>query len=103
MLSPSEEGLGVYINNVSSLSDSILFTTKALYVRKDERWQRVLYADIERTVLPHSKREVTGFSLLLRNGTEIQLSVTGSKDGRFYDAFEVLRFLDRVRHDVAST
>ena len=102
MLSASEEALGIYANDELSFSDAILFTTEGLYLHQNECWRRVLYSDIARPVLPSSKREVTGFSLLLRDGTELHLPVTGSKDGRFYDAFEVLRFVDRVKDDVAS-
>jgi hypothetical protein len=103
-LRASEEAVGIYTNDdVSSFSEAILFTTEGLYLHKDERWLPILYSDIARTVPPSSKREVTGFNVLLRNGTEIRLPVIGSKDGRFYDAFEVLRFVDRVKEDVAST
>jgi len=102
-LGASEEALGIYANDASSLSDAILFTTEGLYLHQDKGWLRVLYSDIAQAVLPSSKSKVTGFNLLLRDGIEIRLPVKGSKDGRFYDAFEVLRFVDRVKDDVAAT
>jgi len=100
-LGASEEAVGIYFNDISGFSSAILFTTEGLYLHQDESWLRVLYSDIARTVLPSAKTEVSGFGLLLRDGTEIRLPVRGSRDGRFYDAFEVLRFVDRVRADMA--
>jgi hypothetical protein len=41
-----------------------------------------------------------GFSIVRRNGSEVWLPVKGSKAGRFYDAFSVLRFVDRVISDL---
>lgn len=101
ILSASEEAIGIYANDESGRLDDILFTTEGLYLQGDQSWLRVFYADMDRTVPPSSKKEVTGLGILLRDGTEIWLPVRGSTDGKFYDAFEILRFLDRVVDDMA--
>ena len=101
-LDASEEALGIYVNDVSTSSrDALLVTTESLYLHRDRSWQRIPYLSIERTVPPLSKSEVTGFTVLLQDGTEIWLPVRGVRNDRFYDAFEILRFIDRVKEDVA--
>jgi hypothetical protein len=99
-LSAFEQTLGIYTNEAANFSDAIVFTTKGLYLRRDNSWAQVLYSDIERTVSTNSKTEITGLTILLRDGGEFWLPVRHTKAGRFYDAFEVLRFLDRVRNDM---
>jgi hypothetical protein len=102
-LSPSEEALGIYVNDVSTSSrEALLVTTENLYLDRNRSWLRVPYLSIDRTIPPPSKSEVTGFTVLLRDSTEIWLPVSGVKNDRFYDAFEILRFIDRVKEDFAS-
>jgi len=102
-LGRSEEALGIYVNDVSTpSSEALLVTTENLYLHQDRSWLRVPYLSIERTIPPPSKSEVTGFTVLLRDGTKIWLPVRGVRNDRFYDAFEILRFIDRVKEDVAS-
>jgi len=102
VLATSETVLGIYTDASETFSDAIVFTTEGLHVRCEKSWLQVLYSDIERAVPPASKTGVTGFTILRRDGSEVWLPVRGSKDGRFYDAFEVLRFVDRVKGDMAS-
>jgi hypothetical protein len=101
-LGPSEEALGIYVNDVyTSSREALLVTTENLYLHRDRSWLQVPYLSIERTIAPPSKSEVSGFTVLLRDGTEIWLPVRGVRNDRFYDAFEILRFIDRVKEDVA--
>jgi hypothetical protein len=102
VLSASETALGIYTDEPTNFSDAIVFTTQGLHVRREKSWLQILYSDIERAIPPASKTGVTGFGILRRDGTEVWLPVTGSKGGRFYDAFEVLRFVNRVKDDVTS-
>jgi hypothetical protein len=95
-LSPSEEPIGIYWNQRSNTCDAILFTTDGLYQREPESWRRILYSDIDRAISPSNETNVTGLNILLKDGTEIWLSVKGSARGRFFDAFEVVRFLNRL-------
>src|SRR4051794_12896437 len=79
--------LGMYKNQADVISDTVLFTTEGLYVNRDGSWVQLLYRDIDRTISPDSKNEVKGLKILRRDGSEFWLPLTGSKDGRFYDAF----------------
>jgi len=99
MLVDSEQILGVYTTDADS-SEAILFTTAGMYTFNNKSWLKLSYKEIERTILPESKVEVSGFFIVLRNSEKIWLSVKGSKSGRLYDAFEVARFVDRVVSDI---
>lgn len=102
VLAASETALGIYTDEPTNFSDAIVFTTQGLHVRRGRSWLQILYSDVERAIPPASKIGVTGFGILRRDGAEVWLPVRGSKGGRFYDAFEVLRFVDRVKDDVTS-
>lgn len=95
-----ERLLGIYTTLPHEFSDAILFTTAALYVRQNASWLKLPYSEIEHTVPPESKQNVTGFSVKHRNAGEVWITVKGSKAGRFFDAFTVLRFIDRVISDL---
>lgn len=56
------------------------------------------FADIAEVMLSHGK-ESEGLLLKLRNGTLLPLPIKG-RQGRFVDAMEMLRFLDRVMQDL---
>jgi hypothetical protein len=102
-LRASEKALGIYKNDPASVADSILFTSAGLYIHSDDgSWVHVAYSDIERTIPPESKVDVTGFSVRCRDGRQVWVPVKGARAGKFYDAFEVARFLDRARIDVAG-
>jgi hypothetical protein len=103
VLSAGEEPVGYYENDPSSFSDVLFFSTTAVYVFRAGHWSKVLYQDIERSISPKSKQNVSGFNLLLRNGEQFWLPVTGSKDSRFFDAFAVLRFFINVVGDLKTT
>jgi hypothetical protein len=51
---------------------------------------------------PDSKSEIAGLTILQQDGSRCFLPVRGHKAGRFFDAFGVLRFLDRVRTDIGK-
>src|SRR5665811_596463 len=71
-LDASEAALGIYVNDVStSACDALLVATKNLYLHRERSWLRIPYLSIERTIPPPSKREVTGFAVLLKDGTEV--------------------------------
>ena len=102
-LRASEVALGIYRNDPASFTDSILFTSVGLYIHSDDgSWAHVAYSDIERTIPPESKVHVTGFNVRCRDGRQVWVPVRGAHAGKFYDAFEVTRFLNRARIDVAG-
>ena len=102
-LSKGEELVGCYENDTASFSDLLFFTTMAVYVYREGQWSKALFQDIERSIGPESKQNVSGFNLLLRNGQHFWLPVTGSKDNRVFDAFTVLGFFIRVIGDFKAT
>lgn len=102
ILTPDEVALGAYSNDWSNYSDVVLFTSKSIYVLSASGWDGVEFKEIERTVAPSDKKGVTGFSLVLRNHKILWLPIGGSRLGRFFDAFEVLRFVNRVLEDMHS-
>lgn len=88
--------LGVYTNSVSTLDEAIVFTTLALYLFVSDGWRELKYSDIYQVISPKDKELVSGVEIV-RNGKEnFWLPVRGVKDGKFYDAYEVVRFLLRV-------
>jgi hypothetical protein len=101
-LDDTEYHLGLYINDSINFLDSILFTNCGLYIFNGQVWTRVLYSEIARVISPNGKSEIAGLSILRRDGNEFFLPVRGITANRFYDAFEILRFLDRVRADAAK-
>ena len=98
-LSAGESVVGAYVNDPSAFSDLVLFSTGGIYVFRVGRWEHVPFVKIVRTVAPENKEKVSGFMLQLNDGNSFWVPVTGSKAGRFFDAFEVLRFVDRVLAD----
>jgi hypothetical protein len=92
--------VGLYASDLDELSDIVLFTTTSIYFWHRDQWEKVMYDEIQRTIFPPDKTIVTGFTILKKDGNEFWLPVKGVKGGRFYDAFEILRFLDRVRDDL---
>jgi hypothetical protein len=102
VLQPDDVPIGAYVNGPTGFSDLVLFTTNGIYVYRSDKWEEAKYRDINRTIAPESKEAVTGFNMLLQDGRNFWLPITGSKSGRFFDAFEVLRFVDRVVADIAS-
>lgn len=100
-LSDSENCLGIYVNDSATLSDSVAFSSSGIYVFRSDQWDQIGYEDIVRTLVPDSKESVTGFDLLRRDGSKFRVPITGSKGGRFFDAFAVIRFVDRVLTDRA--
>jgi len=101
-VSPSEQMIGMYVTDPTSYLDTIIFTDSGLYLFRDDAWMRILYSDIDHVVFPQYKTEVTGLTIVCRSGSAFWLPVKGSKAGKFYDAFEILRFLDRVNSDVTA-
>ena len=98
-LSAGESMVGAYVNDPSAFSDLVLFSTGGIYVFRVGSWEHVPFVKIVRTVAPENKEKVSGFMLQLDDGSSFWVPVTGSKAGRFFDAFEVLRFVDRVLAD----
>jgi hypothetical protein len=102
-LSLDERPVGIYFNDPVQFSDTVFITTAGIYVHRSDRWDHVPYQAIDRALAPESKQEVSGLKLLLLDRKKFWLPITGVKSGRFYDAFEVLRFISRVLADTRAS
>lgn len=97
-----EVAIGIYINQSQPHLDAILITNTAIYIVNGQEWNRTAFAEIRKIVFPPSKKDVIGLSVERRDGSAFWLPVAGVVSGRFYDAFEMMRFLDRVCADIAE-
>lgn len=102
-LLPGEVPIGIYLNDAATFTDLVFFSSEGVCVFRSGHWEQVKFSEITRTVAPDSKEKVAGFNLQLRNGESFWLPITGNKAGRFFDAFEVIRFFDRVLADLVAT
>ncbi len=101
-LPDGEKCFGVYVNDPTTLSDSVAFSSGGIHVFRSGQWDQIGFDDVIRALVPDSKENVTGFDLLQRDGRRYRVPIAGSKGGRFFDAFEVIRFIDRVLADRAA-
>jgi hypothetical protein len=100
---PLREGecwLGVYWNNPQQIDDSILFSDQRLCVHRSESWTCIDYASISDVTVPHQKHTANG--LTIHHGTEETYVPIRGGESKLRDAWEVLRFLDRVREDLGK-
>jgi hypothetical protein len=101
-LQPGENPVGFYVNNATTFSGLIFFSSENVYVFSDDGWGRVAFCEIAHVIPPVGKENVIGFNLQLKNGCLFWIPVTGKRGGRFFDAFEVIRFFDRVISDLPT-
>lgn len=100
-LAGDDQWIGVYRNNETALSHSILaFSEKAIHVFECGAWISIPYARISGVNARGGKGLSDGL-YLAHNGEDTFVPING-RCGKFSDAFEVMRFLDRVREDQAD-
>ncbi|WP_156117250.1 hypothetical protein [Xanthomonas sacchari] len=92
------EFIGFYENKAEHIGDVAVFSEGIAWSESGQMLQ-VKYGEILSYSLPHEKKSL---SLLLRlsSGREVLMPVTGVKDGRFFDALAVTRFISRVMEDL---
>ena len=100
-LSDDEKLIGIYRNGNDFTDKLIVVTTFGLHIL-DGELRFLNYNDIKDAELPKTKKNVKGFFITLHGGTRLWLTVLGVKNGRFYDAFEFIRFINRVISDLKS-
>jgi hypothetical protein len=100
-LAQGEAPLGIYLNDQPSTKDAIVITTASLILGEEDGWRTVPYTSIARVLTPDSKTDVHGLHLALDDGKTIWLPVRGGTEKTF-DAFEFLRFINRVLEDRAK-
>jgi hypothetical protein len=104
-LRPGETPLGIYENAPGQVDNCAVITTAGLHVYAAGDWEFAAYDSIRgvRPIPPveHSqdKLVVSALALDLLDGSTLDLPIYGG-DERHRDAWEVMRFIDRVTHDV---
>lgn len=101
-LQEKENVVGLYRNSTNSDNGAILITDFGFHLEEAGQWRFISFKEIVGPELPNQKIDVVGFHIRLRNGSSVWVPVSGVKSGKFYDAFEFIRFLDRVIQDMAS-
>jgi hypothetical protein len=96
-LQATEHPIGAYMNEPDSFKESVIVTDLSLILEHESTWVPIPYAAIDRPMTPEAKVNVRGLSVLLRNGATVQIRLGGTPP--FSDAFEFLRFLNRVLAD----
>jgi hypothetical protein len=96
-LGAGENPIGVYDNHTGSMQERILITNKGVYIYRENGWDSIRYEEIDSVGTPESK-DVEGLTVRFVDGSSTEIPVRG-KRGKFRDAFEFLRFLNRVAVD----
>jgi len=83
--------VGVYKNNDSDIlffEDAFMIISTSTYIIK--------YESVLKNLFPEDKTHVKGFFVLVDDSSQVWLPVVGHKDNKLFDAFGVMRFVDRV-------
>jgi hypothetical protein len=97
-LPETETPIGMYLNEPGSLEDAVVVTDLSLLLESKGTWVPIPYSSISKIATPTTKAGVQGLRLFLHDGSTVCLPIRGGTQ-RTSDAFEFLRFLDRVLAD----
>jgi hypothetical protein len=103
-LGPDESWLGIYWNASEQIEGALLFSDHRVCIFRSEAWTGIDYSSIRDVLLSRHKQETEGLTVLYDwhdESHQIDLPVRGG-DGKLRDAFEVLRFLNRVTEDLSA-
>lgn len=98
LIATGEVLIGVYENLPGENTESIAITDRGLHAFLNRKWEFIAYEQIDRIETPSSKEGVEELIVHLLSGSVSRIPVRGGH-GQFRDAFEFLRFLDRVISD----
>jgi len=93
-----ESWIGVYCNKPNSIENAVAFSSEKLYVNKHGTWVSVTYRDILENKITQNKHEAS--EILVRTPNYSLIVPVHGGDDKVREAFEVLRFLNRVKEDV---
>jgi hypothetical protein len=99
-LADNEKIIGFYQNNIDIYDELIIITNLGLHLIIDKKDNTILYNKIKETITPPEKTNVKGLHILLIDGEKIWLPINGVVRNKLYDAFEFIRFIDRVVGDL---
>lgn len=97
-LMKEESLIGAYLNDPPSLRNAVIVTNFSLLLESHGAWAPIHYSSVSRVVSPTSKEGVRYLDLVLADGSTARVPIHGGTE-RTSDAFEFLRFLDRVLED----
>jgi len=98
-LKEGEECYGVYENLPAEADETVAVTNLGLHILRRKKWQFVDYRQIRKVDLVSPKQDVSELLVRLTNQESVLLPIRGGK-GKFRDAFEFMRFIDRVTSDL---
>jgi hypothetical protein len=100
-LAPMETLIGVYENNLETISRCVAVTDHRLLVEDGDNWLDIVYEDITDVEIPvpsEITEESAVLRIRLRNGKMAFVPIRG-QNGRFYDIYEFARFVSRANED----
>jgi hypothetical protein len=100
-ISPDEELIGVYENEMGDIRDSVAITSHRILLEVSRQWKSVEFAEITSIETPEPaavEKGDTALTIRLTDGTLVIVPILG-QHGKFFDIFEFSRFLARVRED----
>jgi hypothetical protein len=103
-LREGESWLGIYWNGAKQVEESLLFSDQRICISRSDEWTCVDYSSIRDVLVPHQKHEAEGLAVLYDWGNDSRqtyVPVHGGR-GKLREAYEVMRFLNRVREDLAA-
>jgi hypothetical protein len=96
----NESLLGAYWNQPGQIEGAILFSDRRVCFRKASGWKCTEYSAIRDVRILGNKQSASAIRISAGTG-DLEVDVWGGGE-RSRDAFEVLRFLDRVREDLSA-
>ncbi len=97
-LTEGDSWIGLYRNDLSSAVNLVGFSERAVHIKLENEWKSVDYEAISDIKIDDVKERAMGLRLIYHDDQTF-LPVMGG-DSKLRDAFEVLRFLNRVRSDL---
>ncbi len=97
-----EDCYGVYENLSAEADEAVVVTNLGLHFCREQKWEFIDYRQIKEVEIASPKETVDELLVHLTNQESVLLPIRGGK-GRFRDAFEFMRFIDRVTSDLGET
>ena len=103
VLHNNERVLGIYENPAHGQQKTVVVTTRGVHVVVGGNYQALAYSQIDHVETPRSGEKHSFGELVVtcRSGDNVIIPIEGGQ-GRLRDAWEFLRFLNRVVADIHS-
>lgn len=87
--------IGYYAYVAERISEQIVFTTKAMYVKELHSWKIIPYSDMGEVKFPYPGEGPRSLPILMKNGELKNIAISGG-EGNIRDLYLVGTFLKRV-------